>query len=453
MISYQFCRLLTALIPVKGVRRRLRRRLLDRLRDARLAKSMPIIRARYAEHVRRCRERRANGERLRVAFLICDASMFSGESVFLKMRADPRFDCSIVVAPRVTRGPEFLRTTLEKTVEVLKARYGEAVCALCEPDGTGPRPVDADLVFSTVLYEDQTHPDYTVERLSERALVAILYYGYGGLFVTNEQKTPFLPNVVLSWRYFVSNAATRDMCVARNGWLAENVRVVGYAKMDRLESEKERAARRPSRDRRRKILICPHHTIGEMGNGLALSTFLRHADFFLRLPEMFPDVNFVFRPHPLLFPRLAAAKGWGEARVAAYRAKMSSYPNVEFQQGGDYFVAFAESDALVHDCGSFLAEYFYTGHPQCYLLREGTETQDQMLPFGRKLLDHVQTARTDEEIVAFVRAVVQGTTAQERVCDRLDFARREVCVNHPHAAQAVLEELDVALKSGKDART
>ena len=165
-LAQTFIRLGTALIPVKSARRRVRRRLLDRAREAHVAAELPIVRARYAEHVRRCREKLAKGEKVSVAFLVCDASMFSGESVFLKLRDDPRFACRIVVAPRVTRGEEFLRETLAKTVETLSARYGAAVEALYDPDAKKAKPLADDLVFSTILYEDQSLPLYTTESLA-----------------------------------------------------------------------------------------------------------------------------------------------------------------------------------------------------------------------------------------------------------------------------------------------
>lgn len=429
-----FIRILTALIPVKRVRRRLRDRWMAAARARRLARVLPVVRARYAAHVDACREKLARGERLRVAFLVCDASMFSAEPVFAKMRGDPRFDCFIAVAPRVTRGEAFLRDTLAKTVDTLSERYPQAVRAHYDLDSGRAESLDADLVFSSVLYEDQTLPDYTVERLSRRALVAILYYGYGGLFFTNGKKTPFLPNVTFAWRYFVSNEATRALSVARNPALAENVRVVGYCKMDRL------ASMRPRARARRRVLLCPHHTINREADGLALSTFLQHAGMYLKLPVLFPEIDFVFRPHPLLFPRLATAKWWGTEKTEAYRAKMASYPNVEFQQGGDYFETFADSDALVHDCGSFLAEYFYTGRPQCYLLADDATVDRQFLPFSRRLLEHVDRAYTDDDVVAFIRrVVVEGVDPRKAARD--EFAEREVCVNHPHAADAVLAEV------------
>ncbi len=424
-------RLATALVPVKKLRRRWRKQLMASAREARFARTLPRIRAQYAAHEKACREKLARGEKLSVAFLVCDASMFSGESVFAAMKEDPRFTCSIVVAPRVTRGEAFLRETLAKTVKTLSARYGAAVKPLYDPETGRADPLVADLVFSTILYEDQTLPAYTTEKLSVHSLVAILYYGYGGLFISNEQKTPHLPNVVFAWRYFVSNEATRAMNAAKNPLLAENMVVAGYCKMDRLKAD-------PGARTRKKVILSPHHTIDKAADGLALSTFLTHAPLFLKLPEMFPEIDFVFRPHPLLFPRLATAKWWGEAKTAAYRAKMEAFPNVEFQQGGDYFDSFAASDALIHDCGSFLAEYFYTGKPQAYLLESEKTVAEQFLPFSRTLLAHTFKCFTGDEIVAFIRDVVLAGKDPEKAA-RDAFARSEVCVNHPHATQSVIE--------------
>ena len=438
-------RLATALIPARGVRKRIRRRLLDRERDERVALTLPVVRARYAAHEAACRAKLARGERLSVAFLVCDASMFSGEPVFLKMRDDARFSPFIAVAPRVTRGDGFLRETLDKTAGALEGRYPGAVVRLYDP-ATGRRErLDADVVFSTVLYEDQTYPDWTTERLSERSLVAILYYGYGGLFFTNERKTPFLPNIVLSWRYFVSNEATRAMSAAKNPLLSHNTFAVGYCKMDRLEECKMENVKCSAGPARKKVMICPHHSIDREADGLALSTFLEHADLFRRLPAMFPEVDFVFRPHPLLFPRLATAKWWGPERTAGYAAEMEAHPNVEFQRGGDYFATFAGSDALIHDCGSFLAEYFYTGRPQCYMLADDATVERQFLPFARRLLDHVDRAYTDDDIVAFVRRVVLAGD-DPRKAQRDAFAAREVCVNHPHAAAGVVDAVVDGIK-------
>ena len=430
-------RLATALIPSKKLRRRLRRSLLDAARDARTASLAPAVRSRYAAHAAVCRGKLARGEKIKVAFLICDASMFSGESVYLKMKDDPRFDCSILVAPRTSRGEKFLRQTQEKTLATLAGRYGGAVRAIYDPETGREESIDADIVFDTILYEDQSLESCTVENLSRRSLVAVIYYGYGGLFRSNEKKTPRLPNVSLAWKFFVSNDETAGMFKKANPLLDGVVEAAGYCKMDRLADEIRRAAPR----NRKRIIIAPHHTIDPAADGaLALSTFLSNAGTLLELPALFPEVDFVFRPHPLLFPRLATPSKWGEAKAAGYLSAMSAFPNVEIETGGDYFATFASSDALLHDCGSFLAEYFYTGRPQCFMLASDATIETQFLPFARELLDHARRAYDRNGIIAFVRDVAAGDLDAQSA-ERAEFARRRVCVNHPDASGKVVESV------------
>lgn len=50
--------------------------------------------------------------------------------------------------------------------------------------------------------------------MSEYALVALISYGYSGLFKTNLAQTIFLPNIVFAWRFFVSCRDTLDL----NDW-------------------------------------------------------------------------------------------------------------------------------------------------------------------------------------------------------------------------------------------
>lgn len=426
---------MTALIPFRKARKRIRAKLLAAERGRRLAAALPAVRARYAAHAAACREKLARGERLKVAFLVSDASMFTGESVFAAMAEDPRFECEIAVAPRVSRGEAFLRDTLAKTAGSLGKKFPGAVRPLYDPDTKKTGRLDADIVFSTVLYEDQTLPEWTTERLSERSLVAMLYYAYGGFTRFGGERMPFLPNVALCWRFFVSNEAMRELCVSSNPGLQGVVKATGYAKMDRLFGMMPGGARS-----RKRVILAPHHSIDGSSGGLALSTFLKNSEMYLRLPAAFPEIDFVFRPHPLLFPRLETPRWWGRRKVAEYKARLEAIPNVEFQQGGDYFATFADSDALVHDCSSFLAEYFYTGRPQCYLLGSERTVESQFLPFGRRLLDHVFRAYREEDVAEFLRRVVVSGDDPGRA-EREAFAAEEVRVNHPGASRRVVQEV------------
>lgn len=431
-IKVTIIRLLTALVPVKRARKRLRSRWLAVVRTHYLQRMQPRIFKRYAAHEAACRAKLARGEKLRVAFVVCDASMFSAEPVFKLMLDDPRYEPFIAVVPRVTRGDDFLRKTIDKTLTTLCTRYGEKVRSMYEVTTHRASPLEADIVFSSLAYEDQSCAEFTTETLSRSALVAFVYYGYGGLFSNNEKRTPFLPNIVFAWRYFVTNEATRCMNVTVNPMLQANIRVVGYAKMDSLQKSVEHEGCR--------IIIAPHHSLERETDGLKLSTFLFNYQLWLELPKLFPQVQFIFRPHPLLFARLRTKRWWGEAKTREYEQAMEQLPNVEFQRGGDYFATFASSDALIHDCGSFLAEYFYTGKRQCYLI-ESDATIEQFQPFAKQLFAHCTTAYKREDVIEFVRQIVDGVDNDKQARD--EFARKEVCVNHSCAARAIIEELSL----------
>ena len=434
-VTLKMIRLVTALIPVKRVRRRLRDRWMAAARERRLGRELPVVRARYAAHETACREKLARGERLRVAFLVCDASMFSAEPVFAKMKGDPRFDCFIAVVPRVTRGDAFLRDTLKKTTDILSSRYSE-VCSLYNPDTKVAQSLEgrAEVVFTSIVYDDQTLEQYTAFPLSRFALVACIPYGYGGHLSIDLRRMVFLPQVVLFWRLFVTSRETLELWKAANPLLEYNLAVGGYPKMDRLAEIPVR------KNRPTTIIISPHHTLARGEGKLSLSNFLRYADFFLRLPGEFPQVQFVFRPHPLLFPRLATSEWWGEKRANAYREEMAALPNVEFQQGGDYLDVFVNSDAMIHDCGSFLAEYFYTGHPQCYILSDKSVIDKEFTEFGKRLHRHVVHAFSEDDIRDFVRRVVAQPAAIYTEDDAA-FADSNVCMFHPHAADSVVEQI------------
>ena len=436
-------RFLTALIPFRGLRKRIRRRWMESCQRRWLARLLPALRERESRHVAECRARLARGEKIRAAFLVCDAAMFSFEPVYLRMKDDPAYDCFIAVVPRVTRGDRFLRDTLKKTMETLTSRYGGAVRCLYDPDTRAERPLEdtTDVVFTSIVYDDQTCYRYTALPISEYALVVGTFYGYGGIFNSSIHRVATLNQVAMFWRLFVANDAIAALFIAARPLLRENMITCGYPKMDRMAD----IPRRP--DRAKTILICPHHTLSrEVGEILAISTFLKFSDFFLRLPAMFPDVRFVFRPHPLLFPRLETGDWWGRKKTDAYRAAMTAMPNVEFQQGGDYFETFVNSDAMIHDCGSFMAEYFYTGRPQCYLMEAPGALDSQLTSFGKRLQEHVEHACTEEEIVAFVRRVAEGRATLADDPEWREFAAREVCVAHPHAASKVVAEINRALK-------
>lgn len=72
------------------------------------------------------------------------------------------------------------------------------------------KKIRASLLFSAL----KARVKRTLESMSEYALVALISYGYSGLFKTNLAQTIFLPNIVFAWKFFVSCRDTLDL----NDW-------------------------------------------------------------------------------------------------------------------------------------------------------------------------------------------------------------------------------------------
>ena len=425
--------LATAAIPVKIWRKRARRRLINIAEMSDLRRKMPGIRANYERIVARCAEKIAAGQPIDAVFLVLDGSMFSSEPIYRLMKADPAFRTSLFVIPDPSRGEEFMRKRQAKALATLQRNYPEARAAYDIDTGRAePLEGRADIVFTSNPYHDQTLPQYTITGLGAHSLPVLVPYFYAGLHSTETSRLVFRPEYSMPWKLVLPNKEVCDIWTAANPLLKFAAVIGGYPKMDRM------ASTRPSASAGKTVIISPHHSIAQESDGATQSNFLRLADFFLSLPKRYPDLYFVFRPHPLLFQRFMSKEtaGWDAKRARDYLAAWDSMPNACYQDGGDYFETFVSSAAMIHDCGSFLAEYFYTGHPQCYVLRSRDKIGTEFTPFGRRLVDSIATAVEESEILAFIDDVVVRGNDPQRAA-RKSFADEVVCSFHPQSADTV----------------
>ena len=211
-----------------------------------------------------------------------------------------------------------------------------------------------------------------------------------------------------------------------------NIEVAGYPKLDKL------AEIQPKERKNKTIIIAPHHLIGNTDTDIGC--FLQCADFLLELPKKYSHINFIFRPHPMLETNLKKEEYWGEEKTTEYFKKMSEYKNVEMSLEGDYLEAFANSDALIHDCGSYAAEYLYTGKPCAYLLRESVNQKKTHTPFGMKCINAHYVLKTEKDIINFIEEVViKGNDTKEK--SRNNFAKNEVMFNYPNSTEYIFEYL------------
>ena len=375
----------------------------------------------------------------RVLFLVSSPAMFPARPLLDALRADPAFAPRLAVIPDLRwpgRDPAADMAACERE---LAADYPALLLPPLRPGADGQWPdvvAGFDLVVYPLPYEFSDWR-YNPMRADDAGVLG-LHVNYGFYRSVYDRSVLALESYARFWKVFVECPATLEEFRAHACGGGGNAELVGYVKMDRLATCAP-SARRPGRKR---VLVCPHHSVeGGANDTLALSNFERYADFLLALPGRLPDIDFVLRPHPFLFRQLSARRRWGRARAAAWREAWLARDNAFWSDGGDYFPEFAAADAIVQDCGSYLVEWFFTGRPCCYMLKSEGDF-DKFAPLGRDCLRHCHLAYDESAIEDFLREVVLG--GRDDLAASREAFRQSVMVNYPHAADAAL----LALRQG-----
>ena len=379
------------------------------------------------------------GKKVKTVFLVTHPSMFPAKPLFAAMLNDDMFDPFVAVIPDLRWRDRDVAETMESCRVRLARCIPEGRLSVAGRDEWGHwRDVleDASIVCYPSPYELSNfryNPRYAVGR---SFLPVCVNYGYYRSIY--DRDVMGLSSYAYMWKAFFECDYTMEEYARYSILKGSNAEKVGYVKMDAL-ADVEVSPRG-----RKRVLVALHHSVdGGTNRQLSLANFFRYADYFMRLPDRYPEMDFVFRPHPFLFKVISRPGMWGQERVDAYVENLKKKPNVIWSDGGDYFREFAESDGCIQDCGSYLVEYFYTGKPCCYMLKSPEDVETKFAPLGRKCLEHCYIAYDTDAIDGFVRNVIMSGN-DPKAAARAEFAKT-VTVNHPHAADTALMKIKQGL--------
>lgn len=369
-------------------------------------------------------------QKIRVCFFVMFDSVFPTETLFKIMLTDPIFDPFIIVIPDISRGDNHLKLSFNNTYKSLSNKYKKVYKGYNIKLNRVSRIIKkADIICFSSPYENMSLKNYEIKHyINKNVLTFYVNYAYPLLKYT--RTVTMLDSYSLFWKVFVENKLNIEELKKYQHIKGKNAVVSGYCKMDDLYNQKFK------KRKRKAIIIAPHHTVTSW-KLLKISNFLKYSTFFLKLPELYPEIDFIFRPHPLLITQLKKSEIWGEEKTQEYFDKMESHPNVIYSKGGNYFDIFANSDGIIHDCGSFLAEYFFTEKPACYLLKNKKTIAKWFLPIGKKCLNFCYQAYQEKDIISFIEDIIikDKDTKKE---DRQKFVNSTLKVNYPNSSRYIL---------------
>lgn len=387
--------------------------------------------------------------KFKVGFIVMYDDIFPAEPIFLKMCNNKLFEPEIIVinlygGATINYSQQKISENYEKSYRALYDRYGNKVKRGYEPEID--KYIDLvddkyDFIISTEAYYHLCHPYFLPSHFFKTDTLHILIH-YGIFMTQNILKTVSTVLYSSFWKVYVENSLILEAIKERAVLKGRNVYAAGYPRMDALEDI------HIDKSDRLCIMIAPHH--GSIPNAVEgkPANIVKYADFFLTLPERYPNIDFIFRPHPYTIDALKSFFNWKDEDVESYISKLKSYPNVIYSEHENHLKHFVKSDAIIHDCGSFLIEYLYTKKPCCYFFWEKDYLDHCDKYFnvqGQAALEHYYHAVSEEDIIDFIDKIVINKNDYKKN-SREKFADEYLLFNHPNVSQKIIDDILSSLK-------
>ena len=345
-----------------------------------------------------------NEERpLRVVFIIKDSAEWKYDSVYHLMAKDKSFEPMILVCPLIYYYTEQQATEIFEHTSSYFVYRGYNVIKACEniyDESINMETLYPDIIFYSSHWTGYMHPKYNVKSL-RRYLKCYVNYGFSNTAGEWGYASAFHG---LLLRYFAECDDIRKIAQEAQPREMQNIVVTGYPTFDEyMESTGNEQLWKNVSSKFKRIIWAPHHSIEGHCGLLKFSTFLEVADAMLELAEKYKEkVQFAFKPHPMLLQALYDHPNWGKEKADAYYKNWEEGENTALVTGA-YIDLFKSSDAMIHDCGSFIVEYLYTQKPVMYL---GGNREEQSNIVGKKAYAYHYHGTTIKDVEHFIAEVV-----------------------------------------------
>lgn len=340
--------------------------------------------------------------RANVVFVISSIAMWRLQDVYDILCKDDRYCVSIVIAPFDTYSKQEQIKSIDELhnyFDSLGIRYVDAINGNLDPHvwkGMNPQIVFYQQMYSTI-YHGTLALMNNLDKL-------ICYFPYGiitvkGVWVYNSKY------INLAWKVFYQTELHRSFAKSHSFNKGRNVEVVGEPRFEQINSylEAMRLNNRLCTPEKKTIIWAPHFSINQ--GYLSRASFLYIAATMLEVADSYPQINFVLKPHPRLISELYKHPDWGKDKTDAYFSSWDEGKNTAIITG-DYISLFCESCAMIHDCGSFTAEYIYTTKPALFISNDFSSVYRELDSFGSMCMDLHYKGDSKHDIISFINEVV-----------------------------------------------
>ena len=352
---------------------------------------------------RKALQRLQGKDKIKVAFFAIHSSVWKYDYLYRLMVEHSKFDPIIIVCPVVNYGMENMLQEMEKCYNMFHSRHYNVIRTYNTETQKYldiKKDINPDIIFYTNPYKGLIDDRYYITKFLD-TLTCYAPYGYA---ISNNENILF--NLLfhnLLWKGFYETDIHKQLAkeFSRNHGI--NIESTGYLLFDEFENKV--IDNQNKQHRTTKIIIwAPHHTIEENTKVFGYSCFFNYCDILLNLRDKYRDsIYWYFKPHPLLKIKLYNHPSWGKQKTDDYYQKWeSSYSEIN---ENDYTRLFLESDAMILDSISFIAEYYYTQKPSLFTIKDETIVE-KFNRFGKMAFENIYKAYNETDIEKFIENVI-----------------------------------------------
>ena len=411
------------------------------------------------EHLR---NKVTDGKKVRVLFLNLLLGQFGFDSIYKTMEKSDLFEPYILVLNPWENQMQMDENIYQEVIQNYNYFQSKGYRTLLGYD-ENCNPVDIaffspDIIFynnPNLFHSENFHKNVI---LNQRYLTCYVNYAINVLGDFNYHYNNYYINT--AWINFSETRHSYLENVNKSKYHGYNAILSGYPKLDKYQDDINWDDIPEKIKKASKIVIyAPHWSIYNHNFDLNLSTFHLYYLKFEELRENYPDVLFVFKPHPILERRIEDLEKihkeipFSLLEYHEYIKKWDNSPNGIYINDGEYIDIFKLSDCLITDSGSFIAEYLPSGNPCIYLFNPERVRPDtgEYLPMlgvnelGKKILSSYYCCNNfDEVIEAFESVVIKENDPQKENREKLI---KTEFYNIGSAGEYISKYLEIALSS------
>lgn len=314
------------------------------------------------------RKRKKVGSSLKVVFLAQYIPAWNKfEEIYQKMLMDNRFSPEIICVPMDLQ-PDMMKKPgrIDNPVYDFFCKNGyEAINAVTN-DGSwfDLKELSPDFTFHTRPYDYLLPEPYKARRTKYYSLDCNIMYGpqVSTEFYETVWNDSYFRNVFCYFALDLDEKKDFEEYFSADNKRSAH-RCYPYGGTGIADIVSRRPDEKLADSYRKRVLWTPRWSTDNTVGG---SNFFRYKEWIFQMAEDYPDVEFIIRPHPLMFDNFIRTGEMTQAEVETYKKHCETTENIQLDQSKDYTEMLWRTDIMISDISGIMIEYAITKKPIVY---------------------------------------------------------------------------------------